>query len=854
MTDPAEASAFPSSANQPAPIQASHEDFRRVHDHSTMGVLALNADGTISYANAATLAYTGLQKEEILGRHLSGIYSVAPQNSGNEAKVLRMEEITDQEFIVNTRPGEERWLLASSKVYRDANDQLQTYLFLRDISGLKKRERLFSYLNSAAEELAKARDTQSALDQIAKFIVPTFTSWFTIDLLKDGKLEEVLLKHDDPGKIEWAREYRKNYPPDPNGKSGAAVVLKTGKPGFVPVVTDEMIVLVVPDPVQLKLVREIGLQSVIMAPVYGKDAIIGVVNFISSNTERRFDETDLEFALNFSNLIGLSLENARLNEAAANEIILRKQSEDLFRFLTDAIPQKMWTSGPDGRATYYNQRWHDYTGISGFEALREKIWNILHPDDRAKATVEWPAAIQKGLETETEQRLLRYDGIYRWHLSRFTAHKNNEGQIVMWVGTSTDIHEQKEARMEIEATNDNLSSANEEMTAVNEELSSANEELAAVNEELATTNEELTETQTSLGKTIEKLAASESRFRFLLNAIPQQVWTASPDGALNYVNDVVCRNFGYSTEEIVGHGWQKFIHPDDLANCLEKWVISLTTGKEYVVEFRLLFHDQSYRWHLARAIPLVEDGVIQLWVGTNTNIELQKANEQKKDEFLSIASHELKTPLTNIKAFNQLLQRAKDPEKMVSFISRSSQHINRLERLINDLLDVTKINAGKMNYSMELFDFGKMMTETIDNARLIEQGHEIVLENEAKIDYYGDRYRLEQVVNNFISNAVKYSPEGKKVIVKAKVENENIVVSVQDFGIGIASEHVAHLFDRYYRVDNTAMRFEGLGLGLFISSEILTRHNGSFWIESEPGKGATFFFRLPITGNKTATG
>jgi PAS domain S-box-containing protein len=854
MTEPEGASALSSSVNQPDTTQASHDDFRRVHDHSTMGVLALNADGTISYANAATLAYTGLQKEEILGRHLSGIYSVAPQNSGNEAKVLRMEEITDQEFVVNTRPGEERWVLASSKVYRDVNDQLQTYLFLRDISGLKKRERLFSYLNTAAEELAKARDTQSALDQIAKFIVPTFTSWFTIDLSKEGKLEQVLLKHDDPGKIVWAREYRKKYPPDPNGNTGSAVVLKTGKPGFVPIVTDEMIALVVPDPEQLKLVRQIGLRSVIIAPVYGKDAVIGVVNFISSNADRHFDETDLEFALNFSNLIGLSLENARLNEAAANEISLRKQSEEQFRFLTDAIPHKMWTSGPDGRATYYNQRWHDYTGISGFDALREKIWNILHPDDRAKAAVEWPAAIQQGLETETEQRLLRYDGVYRWHLSRFTAHKNDEGQVILWVGTSTDIHEQKEAQIEIEATNDNLSSANEEMTAVNEELSSANEELAAVNEELASTNEELTETQASLGKTIEKLAASESRFRFLFNAIPQQVWTASPDGALNYVNDVVCRNFGYSTEEIVGHGWQKFIHPDDLTNCLEKWTASLKAGKEYLVEFRLLFHDQSYRWHLARAIPLVEDGVIQLWVGTNTNIELQKANEQKKDEFLSIASHELKTPLTNIKAFNQLQQRVKDPEKLVSFISRSSEHINRLERLINDLLDVTKITAGKMSYRMELFDFGKMMSETIDNARLIEQGHEIILENEANIEYMGDRYRLEQVINNFISNAVKYSPEGKKIIVRTKAEGENIVVSVQDFGIGIAPENAGQLFDRYYRVDNTAMRFEGLGLGLFISSEILNRHNGSFWIKSELGKGATFFFRLPVTENGKPNG
>jgi two-component system CheB/CheR fusion protein len=383
------------------------------------------------------------------------------------------------------------------------------------------------------------------------------------------------------------------------------------------------------------------------------------------------------------------------------------------------------------------------------------------------------------------------------------------------------------------------------LATVNEELVATNEELAAVNEEMAATNEELTETQGNLRKKMEELAATESRFRFLLNAIPQQVWTATPDGALDYVNEVICSDFGYSTEEIVGHGWQKFIHPDDLPGCLEKWVSALSSGNDYIVEFRLLFQDGSYQWHMGKAVPLIEDGKINLWIGTNTNIELQKNNEQKKDEFLSIASHELKTPLTNIKAFNQLLQKVKDPEKLAPFVDRSSEHINRLERLINDLLDVTKINAGKMTYHMESFDFGKMINEAVESARLIDDKREILLNNKADIPYTGDYYRLEQVVNNFISNALKYSPAGSSVIVSATAGPKNITVSVQDFGIGIAAENIGHLFDRYYRVDNTAMRFPGLGLGLFISSEIIKRHHGSFWIESELGKGSTFYFRLP---------
>jgi PAS domain S-box-containing protein len=833
-------------AKKPEASRLTHEVFRQVHDASAVGVLAITAGGGISYANPAVLACLGLQQKDILGRLLFDIYQDAAPGRENEAKLLAMAEITDQEFLVNKNDDKEHWALISTKAYRGNDGLDQLYLFIRDISAVKKKEKLFSYLNKAAEALATARDTQTALDQIAHFIVPTFASWFTIDVLKDNKLELLLLKHKDPAKMEWARQYRKDYPPDPDSDAGSGFVLKTGKPGFVPVITEAMIDLTVPDPVQLKAVKQIGLQSVILLPVYVKDTIIGVANFILSEPDRHFDETDLEFAINFASFIGLALENTRLNEAAQSELIRREQSEEQFRFLTDAIPHKVWTSAPDGRATYYNRLWHDYAGINGFEALRSKIWDIIHPDDRKKAEVEWPLAIKQGRDMEVEQRFRRHDGQYRWHLTRFSAHKNDKGEIMLWVGTSTDIHEQKVAHLAIETANNELSVANNELGTVNEELTAGNEELAAINEELAVTNEELNETQATLRKMIEDLAASESRFRFLLNAVPQQVWTATPDGALNYVNDVVSNDFGYTAEEIVGHGWQKFIHPDDLVNCLDKWVAALTSGKEYTVEFRLLFKDGTYRWHLGRAVPLIENGDILLWIGTNTNIELQKANEQKKDEFLSIASHELKTPLTNIKAFNQLLQRVKDPERQTQFVTKSSEHIRRLERLIADLLDVTKINAGKMSYRMEPFDFGEMIAETVESARLIEQTHEIILDNQANIAYTGDRYRLEQVLNNFISNAVKYSPGGNRVIVRTKTDTCNIVVSVEDFGIGITPGDVDRLFDRYYRVDNTAIHFDGLGLGLFICSEILKRHHGSFWIESEPGKGSTFFFGLPL--------
>jgi signal transduction histidine kinase len=217
----------------------------------------------------------------------------------------------------------------------------------------------------------------------------------------------------------------------------------------------------------------------------------------------------------------------------------------------------------------------------------------------------------------------------------------------------------------------------------------------------------------------------------------------------------------------------------------------------------------------------------------------------KKDEFLNIASHELKTPLTSIKAFNQIMQRTENPEKIHGFVLKSAEQITKLERLIGDLLDVTKIHQGQMSYSYRHFNFKELLSETIETVQYLTPKHEIVLLNAPEFTYLGDYFRLEQVITNFLSNAIKYSPGGKRVLVDCKLDPDSVTVSIQDFGIGIPPEQSERLDERYFRGDKLDMRFEGLGLGLFITSEILKRHQGSFWVESTLGEGSTFYFKLP---------
>lgn len=349
-----------------------------------------------------------------------------------------------------------------------------------------------------------------------------------------------------------------------------------------------------------------------------------------------------------------------------------------------------------------------------------------------------------------------------------------------------------------------------------------------------------------------QLAESEKRLNFMLNAIPQHVWTAKPNGMLDYVNEVVSHDFGRSAAEIIGEGWHAFIHPEDLPGCLQAWRIAVETGKEYVIEFRLLFKDGSFKWHLGRALPLIEDGEVKLWLGTNTNIDLQKTNEQKKDEFLSIASHELRTPMTSLRGSMQLLQRMMvtnpPPEKIAMFVNKANNSVDKLVELLDDLMNVSKIQQGQLALNKTWFNLASLAEECCEHTRL-DSMQQFTFDGDKTLAVFADYRRIDQVVVNFVGNAIKYSPDSEKIVLTIESLDDFVKLSVRDFGIGISAEKLPHLFDRYFRVDSSGVQFSGLGLGLYISAEIIKRHGGEIGVESQVGKGSTFWFTLPINGN-----
>lgn len=227
--------------------------------------------------------------------------------------------------------------------------------------------------------------------------------------------------------------------------------------------------------------------------------------------------------------------------------------------------------------------------------------------------------------------------------------------------------------------------------------------------------------------------------------------------------------------------------------------------------------------------------------------------ENQKDEFIGFISHELKNPLSSIKGFSGLIinnAKKKKDEKILSYGEQISIQSNIILELINDLLDLTRIEIGKFTYSNSFFNVEDITREIVAHQRIISKNRIIELHGRSKKLLYADKYRVGQVIINLLTNALKYSPENKKVLLRLKETKEKILFNIKDYGMGIPHNEQKMIFNRFYRTRNTERkRSEGLGLGLYIANQIIKHHKGELWVESKEGKGSTFSFYLPLKNN-----
>ena len=347
------------------------------------------------------------------------------------------------------------------------------------------------------------------------------------------------------------------------------------------------------------------------------------------------------------------------------------------------------------------------------------------------------------------------------------------------------------------------------------------------------------------------LQENEQRFRLLADSMPQLVWTSNAAGNINYFNQSVYKYSGLTPDRALNGGWIDIVHPDEREENTRAWLKSVSTGKDFIFEHRFRRHDGEYRWQLSRAIPQRDSvGNIEMWVGTSTDIQDIKELDQQKDYFISMASHELKTPITSIKGYVQILQKMYH-QTGDELLNKSLKVIDRqvitLTSLISDLLDLSKIKNGNLILNKEEFTVNELVEEVIQEIKHINPDYEIIFSRSKNASINADRERIGQVLVNFLTNAVKYSPTNKTIEVSSALKENEITITVKDYGIGISRHSQQKIFERFYRVEgNSEQTFPGFGIGLFIAADIVKRHRGHIGVRSEIGKGSSFFFTLPV--------
>ncbi|GHO97366.1 hypothetical protein KSF_074140 [Reticulibacter mediterranei] len=344
----------------------------------------------------------------------------------------------------------------------------------------------------------------------------------------------------------------------------------------------------------------------------------------------------------------------------------------------------------------------------------------------------------------------------------------------------------------------------------------------------------------------------------ILQGVADGIIVSTPEQDFLYANEVAARMCGLSSatelqgcsEEILHRIFRPVDEQEDGTGGWELPHRRVLAGKP---EAQITLHAQGKdQWVQVIARPvLAPDGTVSMAVSILHDITERMQVERRKDTFISMTSHELKTPVTSLKGFSYVLKRhlsKREDAQALSYLERMDVQFERLSRLINDLLDISRMQSGKLMLRVEPVDLDALIDETVETVQATTATHHLAAQGQTGVQVMGDPERLGQVFINLLTNAIKYSPQAERVVVHRRLEAEGqqVEVRVQDFGIGIDPVHHKKIFERFYQVtDREEKTYPGLGIGLYITSDIVARHRGRMWVESRKGQGATFVVTLP---------
>lgn len=487
---------------------------------------------------------------------------------------------------------------------------------------------------------------------------------------------------------------------------------------------------------------------------------------------------------------------ADVTESTKKDRLIDQQNEEL-TILNEKLPYLLIAANAQGQITYANQNAISYTG-STFEEIRANWIDLIHPEDRAIVEERRLKSLKTGNTFNVDCRIKHYGNGYRWFNFKIIPIKNDEGVIIKWLGAGIDIHEQYVSQQQL----------------------------------------------------TERLKNEVSHLYEIIESLPQIAWTADLEGNIYYYNKRYYEFTQQNPDEALGWGWKKVKHPEDVENSIINIESAIKEGKEFEMEGRFLNgEDKKYYWHLIKVLPVKNSaGEVKYWIGTATNIHEQKMLEYNKGEFLNVASHELRTPLTSLTGYLQLMEDAiqrNDNGSLGFYVQRSLNSTYNITRLINDLLNLSNIESGKIaDFQKEKIDFKSFINDIIENYQQLYPDRKFIFNSRnGKYKAYGNAFRLEQVFDNLITNAIKYAPDSP-IEISLKKEEKNLVVEISDEGKGIPKNKLSAVFDRFYRIKDSSGS-SGLGVGLFISKEIIEQHNGKIWAENNPLEGTTFKFVIP---------
>lgn len=360
----------------------------------------------------------------------------------------------------------------------------------------------------------------------------------------------------------------------------------------------------------------------------------------------------------------------------------------------------------------------------------------------------------------------------------------------------------------------------------------------------------------------QEMTRARDQLEIILQGAADGILVYSKNGQITYANETAAYLTGYvSADSMLGTALDSILtsftlideqrNPFPLSRLPFRRILAGEREASAVVGYTNVRTGKPDRWVSIKARPVFDArGETILVVTIIHDLTERMLAERRKDEFISMTSHELKTPVTSLKGFTHVLQRRltkQGDEQGLHYLSRIDAQLNKLTKLVSDLLDMSRMQSGKLDLQIELFDLDALIAETVENMRVATLTHKIRIEGRADAQIMGDKDRLGQVFVNLLTNAVKYSPRANEVIVHVSRNAERVIVGVQDFGIGIADAYHQHIFERFYQVtDPEEKTFPGLGIGLYIAQEIIERHGGKIWVESKKGAGATFFVALPL--------